>query len=364
MIGRDEITELGLKTLENFKKNPGDDVVFRVTSGTSGKSPIMLLMSADVLVDPQYGTWYTGAQRLVICYGSLVYRHYQALAQTRKKPRGRALAIDLADLNSSLGPLLADFAPDAFLGNPSFIVRAGELCDRATAEAVRDIKCVGELVTEGHRRAFASLFPNARVAGVYTTSELGPISTVTCAYQKPHVFHPRKGITIEIAEPDETGAGDMLLSGEMHGGIQVHQYRIGDVVRELGACACGEEKTFESLGRRGLDFIKLMGTLLVQTEFDRVMREFPMIADYRAEASAVEQGGRLMGKILIRACAHVLPSAALQREIAEKVMHELFLTPDKTLFDLVARKEFLPLSIEWQTDPFPATGKVVKLRHV
>lgn len=222
----------------------------------------------------------------------------------------------------------------------------------------------GEVMTEPRVKLLRESFPFARIRTMYNVTELFlPVSLPSCGHTPLNQYHPAKDVTIEIREPDEHGYGDLLVTRHLPQGVTIERYRTGDIVRMCGPCPCGEAITFEIVGRRGFDYLKIAGTILRREEFDRVLSLEPGMADdYRAEASEELVDGRITGKIVLRVFrADGVSDPQLGAHIAELVSQNLFLTPTRTLGELVSEKNFLPLVVEFVSEPFPAKFKEVKV---
>lgn len=167
-----------------------------------------------------------------------------------------------------------------------------------------------------------------------------------------------------IAQPDQGGVGDVLLSWDLPGGIRVSRYRIGDagaLVHE--PCPCGENTRLELRGRSGYDYLKLSGAILHKDEFDRVAGLCGRFLDaYRAEAYTVEQMGRLLGGVALSVYRAAGPLSAEEKiALAQTFSAALFVTPTQTYANLVDRNIFVPLVIHNAEAPFPKGAKEVTL---
>lgn len=370
MLEREDIARMADGVLADFIAQPPSDTshhIVRITSSTSGREPILSIYSHKDY-PRRMEDWYLNASRRLVCYGSMFIRYCDVYMQTQN-PRTdvQTLPLDSRHLSPAVTPILADFRPECVMGFPSFIMSVAPYFDAATAAAVNVIGCMGELLTPETADMLRKYFPNASIRMLYTNAEIGPVSKTTCGNLPFNQYHPREGAEVAILEPDATGAGDLLISADVLGRIAIRDYHIGDMARmHEGECVCGATTTFELLGRRGFDYIKLGPALLIKAEFDRVAGLFRgLIDDYRAEASEVLDGGSHIGRLAVRVSTRgQLPSAALQQEIAERFARELFLTADHTLADLVTAGKFEPLHMAWQTDPFPYERKAVKLKRV
>lgn len=360
MLGRDDIEVLNRRMVQEFVPPQGETVWhwgLRTTSGTTGR-PIVAVVERKEL------EWFYRARRSVVCMGTMGIRLH-AVKTVRRDPLGenQVLAIDAKDLAPELEPALKDYKPDLFVGFPSFMLRVAEYLDAETAEGVEGINFLGESMTPALEDVFRARFPRARMRGMYVAAEFGVMSKPNCPYLPRNWYHPLTGVTLEVHEPDETGAGDLLVSGLRNGRIMVERYRVGDMGRlKHEFCACGESSAFEVLGRRGYDYIKLAGALLRQEEFDRVAKLLGAFDDYRAEVEQVVEQGRQKGKVLLRIFVGNAPKKDLSAgEIAERFSQELFVTQTKTLADLIESGEFAALAISKADRPFERKHKDIKL---
>lgn len=362
MLERDDIATLADAALRKFIEAPPDDAQFYsilVTSGTTGRGPIAAFSNISESIRSRSKLFWE-MDPVVICTGTIGMRFFYSIQVMHAPEARRVIALDNTDLEKDIAPLFSDMPPRRVIGFPSFIVRFGAKLTPQTAAAVRSVACVGESLSPELHRALTRTFPNARISSFYATVEVKALSKETCGNMPLNHYHPLDGVRFEIFEPDSEGIGDVLISKQAFG-TYIERYRIGDIGRlHEKPCACGETTTIELLGRRGHDYLKLAGALLIRNEFDRVMHMFPYISDYRAEASLTDA---MKGKLLLRVLAPSGASEALRKEFAARFSEELFLTPTETLERLVARGLFEPLTVEW-VDAFEDGHKPVKLRRV
>lgn len=364
VLERDGFLELALEALEDLIERPPEksEVLFhsiRMTSGTSGRTPI--IMASEHKKGTPVG--FERAKALVIAQGGNNARVGNTLfTLTNTQDPTRILAIDDSDLVPGLGTLLEDLRPDAMRGFPSFIRRVGEYLGDAKTE-VRAMKITGEKWTPSMREDFESTFPNASFEIIYGIVEVGVVGTRECPHLLPNHYHPVDDATVEIAAPDESGAGEVLISRPFYRGFWARRYKVGDVGRvEPQRCACGKV-SFELFGRKGSDFLKVAGGVLFREELDRVaVLCKDLFDDYRVEVSKhIEDGkerGRLQLSVYRRDGAW---SAEIAAEIMKRFSSELFLTRTRTLEMLVAAGYFDSLSVVRKVEPFPFKSKAVKL---
>lgn len=365
MINRSDMAAIGRLTIERAIAHPPERAVdwsVRVTSGTTTGSPLAVFFKRDI--DANLAPGLEG--RSVVCLGSLSVRLSTTLTayQHRHSFSSSSLSIDPTDLDDSLAPCLAAFAPENMIGFPSFIAKVGEYMDAKTAAGVRSLMVAGERLNKVLVENLKERFPNARIIPMYTAMELGYMSTLSCEHLDLNQYHIRDAFNIEIGDSDKDGYGMVLVSTTLNGDIPITRYMIGDTGRIITTvCKCGAPKTLELLGRSGGDFVKLLGATIRRDEFERtIVLLSARPDDYRLETSSVKEGDAIRGLLVARFYyKNQVPTDSLQAEMVRSISENFFLTPTRTLAELVRAGLFAPLRIECTSNPFPATLKDVKL---
>ena len=216
-------------------------------------------------------TIFKDASKPIICMSSMNARLTNMLAARYASGDGplRVLAIDPSDMMPEVCTLLDDFVPDVLRGTSSLVARLVQGLSLSALRGIVGVWCASEILTEQQSHMISKRLPNVKIDMVYALVELGAVSGTVCRHLKRNQYHPRQGIYIDIENADESGAGEVFISGDF-GGDPIEKYRPGDVARFLPPCPCGEQVTFELIGRTGRDYVKLLGTLLRREEFDRV----------------------------------------------------------------------------------------------
>lgn len=366
-LNRADIAKLNDKIFNNFISSVPNDASkygIRITSGTSGGEPIMSVLEYG---DKQFNKF--GAnKRIITCVGS---RNAQLanVIHLRKQISDyaqRILLLEINNLADKLPRLLEDFSPEAIFGHPSFVSRLVKYFNTVAKKSLSTMRLAGERVTKLQESVFNSYLPKVRVSMHYAVNEVGLIGE-QCVNLLINQYHPISGVNIEIVEKDATGAGDILISKKLAHNIFLEKYDIGDTGRFLpDVCACGERIIFEHLGRNGYDYVKIAGALVKQDELDRIMPPLlRFMDDYRVEVSEVLDEDKLKGKVVLRAFSNSgFPTRELIEEMTKDLSNCFYLTPTRTLADLVKDEEFVPLSIEFTSSPFPQKNKNSKLVQI
>lgn len=367
MMERSDIYSLSEEILGDFFERPPQDAssyILRMTSGTSGSTPLVLVTDYH----PDAKKDFVGAdfKNFLALKGSLSARLANLLLSSRVPVREvRTLALDAEDLKPGLEELLADFGPDVVNGFCSFVSQMLGYVSPVVSARVKRVVLLGETLGALFEQKLAQAFPRAELVEMYMALEVGGyIASRYCRSLPRGNFHPARGVTVEISDPDQNGVGDILISKTIFRGKRIERYRIGDVGRIVpGTCACGETRTLELLGRRDIDRIKLGPALFTREEFDRVMAKFPdLIDDYRVEvkrSSDDPSRGSVEVYLFRRAGSG---TKGLAHEVADKISRSLFVTQSKTYHDLVLAGVLESLHVEYRDMPFEKGHKDIKLR--
>ncbi|MEY4747757.1 MAG: hypothetical protein RLZZ416_806 [Candidatus Parcubacteria bacterium] len=330
----------------------------RTTSGTTAREPI-------VVISPIRNTdeWGAGVRRRVLCTGLLSVRLHNVML-AKHLGLSRTLALDIEDMDGQLGTILRDFDPDAFHGTPSFIMRVADFAPKVRT-SVTGLYCTGETLSTALRDQMLARFPAASLRAVYKCNEIGFLTKPSCGRLPLNSYHFRKDVRFEVADPDERGIGELLVSSSSPE-LRVLRYRLGDSGRLMKAwCRCGEIGHVEIVGRTGHDYIKLNGAILRREEFDRIARRCrALFDDYRVIARIVLRGDRRFGLITLCVFRKGGVSPRNLQRIKDIFTRELFLAKTLTLEDVVRRGLLLPLLVEAAETPFPKARKDIKLRYV
>lgn len=360
MLSRAELAERADRELESVIRDPGTSpFVIRSTSGTTA-APIVLIQR----IAEKDAKRFEGYSTLLLCFGPRPIRLFQVYTASRHRDKKiqRVLCLDEKDMRPDLDALLADFAPEYVQGVTSFVARLFEL-----AEVIHPKKIIlaGERVTATLENLLKAKAPEAKLSMRYTTSETGGMGH-SCDFVPPNHYHPLLGVSFEIQDPDETGAGDVLIT-KKHGVRNFDRYAAGDRGRlKHSTCECGATVTLELLGRIGYDYIKIAGALVRQEEFDRVLSKYKnLMDDYRIEVSEHSVDGSLKGAVVVRAYrAAGTITPALMEETARSIERSVYVTPSRTLADLIMVGHFEPLTLIYSDEPLRRGHKNIRLIKV
>lgn len=367
MQTKDDLRKLfqeGLSRLFDKTLPPGAARKYRFmhTSGTTGL-PLPVLYTDR----PDWVPEFMGeGQRILMVFGSKPLRVDFARSHVDDDTGpGDIMCINIKNPPEVLERIRTDYRPTSFVCPPSVLLRLTHTWPRESCEAIISITLTGELATEMITKEIATRFPNASINNYYPSIEVSLMGEQSkgCAWNE---FHPVKGVKFDITDEDENGTGYLLISKENKGGLNLKQYRIGDLAQKV------EDKdgrsTIRLYGRQGFDYIKLAGALLVREEFDRVTRELEKyIDDFKAEVRTHIHDGSPIHELTLYITApqkNTLNDKDLAELIAKEFTDRLFVTPNSTLKHAIENKIFTPLVVNVVTEVTHATTKPQRLKFI
>lgn len=257
----------------------------------------------------------------------------------------RVMVLDEKDMMSEhLSQVMRDYEPETLLGQPSRVLLwAQRLVDAGAkkwCEHIHLIQMNGELLTPLHRTLIKKAFPNATVRNGYTFSGAA-LPTIDCPASNGERLHVLKGKTItrlRIANPDETGMGEIIATTN-----ELENFRTGDLGRlDPTPCPCGKSPILVLCGRKDFDRVTILGATFLKEELECVLEPLSKdLADYQLRVGEVSREGTLIG----RAEFDFVPregSTVSGTELIERVMHNLFVTKTRTFADIIKAGIFAP----------------------
>ena len=239
------------------------------TSGTTG-TPLRLYQSRAAirawyaLSEARWRRWYglTRGDRWAILGGQLVTPAAQRTPPFWVRNRGlNQLYLSAYHLAPDLIPhyvnALREFAPVYLLGYSSALhVLAGECLRQGVTDLrFKTVLTNAEPLYEHQRETISRAF-QCPVRETYGMSEKAAGAS-ECDHGRLHLW-PDAGVA-EIESPDETGAGELLVTGLLNRDMPLIRYRVGDRARlaqEMGVCACGRSlPVLESVEGRSDDVL-------------------------------------------------------------------------------------------------------------
>jgi phenylacetate-CoA ligase len=236
-------------------------------------------------------------------------------------------------------------------------------------EQIKWIELSGEFCTHQRTKLIENIFPNAYIEYLWGSTETGGHKGYRCEhlYKKPsNIFHfftnhhfleiiNEKGAVLESKQEGEIVHTDLYKKA-----TTLIRYKTGDLGKiNITNCPCGNPYTIELLGRMNYDRLKIQGTVLhtqaIENALDKI-REY-IEPGFRMNVYEKKIGSQIIPKLALSLILKDKNNQPYLKEIiTEKISKNLYLTPTKTLYDLVDKKIFMPLSIKF-TNNFPKENK-------
>ena len=324
------------------------------TSGTTGL-PLPLVYDSE----PDWNPAFLGiGQRSLMLFGSKSLRLDFALANKNSD----VLFLNANASKAEIYLTYSNFKPDNLVSPPSLLLRLTQDWPKTNCLEVKSVVLAGELVTASILSELKQRFSNATFTNTYSSMETG-LMGVSCPKCRFNEFHPGPGVNFRILAADGSGQGDLLVTKQNPGGAKLKDYRVGDVAELSNHDG---QTTILLLGRRGFDYVKLAGVLLLREELDRVAAELKdFIKDYKAVVSSKIIDGSPQHKLCLHIAAHGnWPPTQLKQQIATEFAARLFVTPRSTLKEAIEKNVFAPLEIKLVNTVKHQTAKPQRLYQI
>ena len=242
------------------------------TSGTSAQKPLITLFSdvEDYHVEPSLGI---DIVRPLIIYPPLNKNFGHTFVQQcrqAKKPVSPMFA-DFQNLaNSAL--IAKETGCDAIYATPTIATLFAEHArTQGIAEHFKLLALSSETLTEARRADLVRLYPNAKIANLYASSEIGQFVLTPCERMIERggsSFH----ILAEALAAVELIDGELVVSYGLNRAMPLVRYQTGDRFEEVAeGCSCGRQGPVLRWSHRAeVDRVRLSGVEFDVEEADRV----------------------------------------------------------------------------------------------
>lgn len=348
--------------------------ILRMTSGTSGMTePITALrpVNGRVFPDGEVRTVWVHDAYVVGLLSVLLHIDANRIKDTNKY---QMLLINPYRIGASAAKTINDFGTDSISAFPAVLARLSSLMLEHKISAPDSLKKVimsGDFLQNLQHALIERVFKNPKMELGYGLGEFGKIGNPCGLLAKKYgsnAFHLiQHHRLIELADIDENGYGEVVATSFDNPATCLIRYRTGDMARVVREkCECGKKITLILAGRKNFDYIKCAGAMIVRQELERVLTSLKdYIEEWRAETQEVLDGVRIVGEIAlkIKVTSGYNALANPKEFIRTEVEKNLFLTPTRTLANLISSGAFLPLKIE-RVDSFPEAKKPLLLRKL
>lgn len=374
-FSKEEFLKIGFRfKLTGIHQIAGDSFCFvlKSTSGTTNATkPILLLNKAQVPSKNIYERRATNTVWLQASFSTALEGVILNILDKMNSKKNFKLLIIFPQILDKSVSSLESFSQITIFTTPHIFTFFIEQFKKINS--LRKISLFGDFLTDAELHLLKLFFPKCGIKITYGLEEFGEAVAHDCSFLRRkygiNSYHPytkRSYQLIEIADMNEVGVGEIILTRLKPKSMALIRYRTGDMGRAIEEkCECGADFTLILEGRKDYDFIKLAGALLTRAELERVIGKFANeIKDWRAEiGEKLMPENTLINELKIKIKpnlqAKILPPKNLS-SISSYISDNLFMTPSKTFSDLVREGRFLPLKIE-AVDNFPLTAKILKI---
>ena len=241
---------------------PQEEVAFvGVTSGTTSGKPLVSYFSSvtNYFFEPSLGTPIT---RALITYPPLNKNFSASFIQQCRQAQKKVTPVfaDYQNLPNS-AVIARETRADAIYATPTIAENLGEHIEKFyEPENIKLLALSSETLTKTKRDSLARLYPNAAIANLYASSEIGQFILYPCMHmleQREPSFHflPEALIALELVD------GELVVTYALNKAFPLIRYRTGDFFEVASAsCDCGlPGATLRWSGRTQVDKIRIHG---------------------------------------------------------------------------------------------------------
>lgn len=273
MLSRRELTDT--LVAKRTYMAPSDVRFVAFTSGTSSKVPLITPFSDvdDYFFEPSLGL---SVSRPLVIYPPL------------NKNFGASFIQQCRQAHAPVSPMFADFQNlansavvakemgcDSMYATPTI---ASLFAEHARAAGIENnfklLALSSETLTQARRDELARAYPNATIANLYASSEIGQFAMVPCEQMLKRGVSEFHVISDALAAV-EIIDGELAVSYGLNKAMPLVRYRTGDFFEEADPCSCGRPGPTLRWSHRDSDRVRLNGIEFTADEADRVMGELP-----------------------------------------------------------------------------------------
>lgn len=291
---------------------PQEEVTFvGFTSGTTSGKPLVSYFSsvADYFFEPSLGIPIT---RPLITYPPLNKNFSASFIQQCRQAKKKITPVfaDYQNLPNS-AVIARETRIDAIYATPTIAVNLGEHIRKYyEPKNIKLLALSSETLTRAKRDLLTQLYPNAAIANLYASSEIGQFILYPCTHmleQSEPAFHFLHDALIALELID----GELVVTYALNKTFPLIRYRTGDffeVVRE--SCDCGlPGATLRWSGREQVDKIRIHGFEIRTEDIEALFASMQGIAgdDYQIHLNyAAHDSKKIRIDVELRNASHVI----------------------------------------------------------
>ncbi|MFT7507202.1 MAG: phenylacetate-coenzyme A ligase PaaK-like adenylate-forming protein [Acidimicrobiales bacterium] len=198
---------------------------------------------------------------------------------------------------------------------------------------IKLVTVLSELLTQSKYIQLETLYPNAQIANIYSSAEVGQCILYPCAHimeQKETTFHLLKEALVALELID----GELVVTFAQNAAFPLIRYKTGDFFEVVdGLCSCGEQTPVLRLsGREGVDVLRVHGFEMrvgaVDSFFDSLPQSF--------SAYQIHVYPDIKNKDVVRLEIEVVTTESESSEAVVNLVRDAFLDTFKFTAELTA----------------------------
>ncbi|MFA5098766.1 MAG: AMP-binding protein [Candidatus Paceibacterota bacterium] len=336
-----------------------EDVRFAVyTSGTTSQKPLVVYFS-DIVegkrkdqtfylgIDPTFGT---GAKRLYSLLPPLNKSFHHIFIQNCSSTRNKSFPIfgDLQNLPNN-AVIMAETKADALYATPTLAEIFYEILKKYyDTSKIKLLVLCSETLTASRRQKLKELYPKAKIANVYGSSETGNFILYPCSKilkENKDLFHVLQPLITKAELID----GELTITCANNRAMPLIRYKTGDffeIAKEK--CGCGlSGPVLTWMGREGVDKIRAGGVEIKIGDVEKTFSGLNHLIGNGYQLHFYEERGQsgAKTKIIIEikeesVKAKFIPAENLKHEILNYLMANWRLSGTSTLKDAIEKNFF------------------------
>lgn len=314
------------------------------TSGTSSGKPMITYFANvdDYYFDP---TLDLGVRRLLIIHPPLNKHFHLTFVQQCIQSKNRSFPVFADHQNLANSAIIADeIKADAVYATPTIALMFGEFLGKYyDPKKIKLLALGSETLTLMRRNQLKTIYPNAQIADLYGSAEIGQYILYPCskiiAEEKSwfHILQPPV-IKTEIIN------GELIITYANNKAMPLIRYRTGDFFEIIGDnCGCGiKGQVLAWSGKKDVDKIKAAGVEIKIDDMEKVFNQISHLTNDKYQLHFYESYEKLGVKMVVEiiepaAVLKILPAETVRETIINHLMNNWFLSPTAKLKDAVVK---------------------------
>ncbi|MDP3052951.1 MAG: hypothetical protein Q8N22_03310 [bacterium] len=344
-----------------------DEVQFvAYTSGTSSQNPLITYFAKvdNYYFDPTLGL---GVKRLLITYPPLNKNFGHTFVQQCVQAKNKSVPIfaDYQNLANS-AVIAAKLKADAIYATPTIASMLLEFLQKYyDPKEIKLLALSSETLTSIRRKQLESAYPNAQIANLYASSEIGQFILYPCKKiitSKKDLFHVLRPPMLET----EIINGELIITYANNKALPLIRYQTGDFFEIVSDnCECGlKGPVLAWLGREDVDKIRVSGVEIKVNDVEKVFAPLVGIIGnnyqihfYENQKGAVE----IIIEVKKSSISGLVNPDSIAVKIIDHLMNNWQLSPTAYLKEAVNKGLFLVPKIKFVEELSFLTSKTRRL---